>query len=117
MALLATLHEVVHDEPRMEAMKKAFEELKGGYVRGNRRRSLRTFFSQFKGVVDLKGRWESMRGLFRDHKHTVSDILKWDDPMPALGIFYPLAVFLKHGKISTDLLTSESPPVKDEPDA
>jgi predicted ATP-grasp superfamily ATP-dependent carboligase len=72
MAVLATLHEVMHDESR-----------------------------------DLKGRWERAKALFRDHKHAVSDIFKWNDPLPALGVFYPLAVFLKHGKVSTELLVSE----------
>ena len=28
------------------------------------------------------------------------------DPLPALGLLYPLAVFLKHGKVSTELLVS-----------
>ncbi|MHC4605731.1 MAG: ATP-grasp domain-containing protein, partial [Planctomycetota bacterium] len=107
MALLATVQEIVNDEPRMEAMKKAFEDLKGSYVRGGRRKALRRFFGDFKDAVDVRGRWENMRSLFRDHRHAVSDIFKWRDPLPALGVFYPLAVFLKHGKISTELLVSE----------
>lgn len=109
MALLATLHEIVHDEPRMGAMKKAFEELRGTYVKGGRRRALKTFFHDLKDAVDLKGRFEHMRSLLRDHRRSVSDIFKWDDPLPLLGVFYPLAVFLKHGKVSTELLVSEGP--------
>ncbi len=107
MALLATLHEVVNDEPRMEAMRKAFDRLEASYVRGNRRKALRRFLGEFKDAADLKGRWEHVKELFRDHKNSVSDVFKWNDPLPALGVFYPLAVFLKHGKISTDLLVSE----------
>ena len=116
MAMLATLHEIVHDEPRMEAMKKAFEDLKGSYVKGNRRQALKRFLGGFRDAVDLKGRWEHLRGLFKDHDHTVKDVLSWKDPLPALGIFYPMAVFLKHGKISTELLVSEGPGGKEEPE-
>jgi hypothetical protein len=29
--------------------------------------------------------------------------------MAALGVFYPLAVFIKNGKVSTELLVSEEP--------
>ena len=32
---------------------------------------------------------------------------RWEDPLPVLGVLYPLAVFLKHGKVSTGLLVSE----------
>jgi hypothetical protein len=41
--------------------------------------------------------------------HTVSDVWRWDDPLPALGVLYPLAVFMKNGKVSTELLVSEEP--------
>jgi len=39
----------------------------------------------------------------------VSDVWSWHDPLPALGVLYPLAVFLKNGKVSTELLVSEEP--------
>jgi predicted ATP-grasp superfamily ATP-dependent carboligase len=107
-ALLATLHEVVHDEARMEAMRKAFDGLRAGYVRGGRRRAIRRFAGEFKGAVDVAGRWRRLRTLLRDHKGAVSDIFRWEDPMPVLGLLYPLAVFLKHGKLSTGLLVSEA---------
>jgi hypothetical protein len=107
MGLLATLHEVIHDEPRMEAMRGAYHRLKSGYIRGNRRKALRTFVNGFKDAADLGGRLERIRELFRDHRNAVSDVFKWEDPLPALGVLYPLAVFLKHGKVSTELLVSE----------
>jgi predicted ATP-grasp superfamily ATP-dependent carboligase len=107
MGLLATLQEIIHDEPRMAAMKNAFEGLRRTYVRGNRRRALRSFVGRFKDATDVKGRLERMKELFRDHRNSVSDVFKWEDPLPALGFLYPMAVFLKHGKVSTELLVSE----------
>ena len=107
VGLLATLHEVIHDEPRMTAMKGAYEALKAGYVRGRRRMALRAFVNNFKDAADVSGRLERMKELFRDHRNAVSDVFKWEDPLPALGFLYPMAVFLKHGKVSTELLVSE----------
>jgi hypothetical protein len=49
---------------------------------------------------------EHARTLLRDHHNTVSDVLSWNDPLPALGVLYPIAVFMKHGKLSTELLVS-----------
>jgi len=107
MGLLATLHEVIHDEPRMEVLQTSFETLKRSYVRGNRRKALRTFVSRFGDAVDVPGRLDRIRRLFRDHEHAVSDVFKWEDPLPALGFLYPMAVFVKHGRVSTELLVSE----------
>jgi len=107
MGLLATLHDVIHDEPRMEALRRHVDALERSYVRGNRRRALRTFLGRLGEAVDLPGRWERIRVLFRDHEHAVSDVFRWEDPLPALGFLYPMAVFLKHGRISTELLVSE----------
>ena len=106
MALLATLTEIAADDTQMEAMRQAFEQLKLDYGPGSRFHALRDFFERLKHDVDVQGRWEHARMLLHDHHNTVSDVLSWDDPLPALGVLYPLAVFMKHGKISTELLVS-----------
>jgi predicted ATP-grasp superfamily ATP-dependent carboligase len=106
MALLATLAEIAQDDQRMEAMRQAFEQLKLEFGPGSRFHALRDFFERLKHGVDLHARWEHARQLLHDHHNTVSDVLSWEDPLPALGVLYPLAVFMKHGKISTELLVS-----------
>lgn len=107
MALLATLQEIADDKPRFEAMKKAFEKAQASFKRGRRLRTMREFVGDLRDAADLKGRWERVKSLFRDHRNAVSDVWKWEDPLPLLGFFYPVAVFLKHGKLSTELLVSE----------
>jgi predicted ATP-grasp superfamily ATP-dependent carboligase len=106
MALLATLTEIIQDDSRMEQMREAYEELKLDFSPGSRLHALRDFFARLTHSGDLKARVEHARTLLRDHHNTVSDVLSWDDPLPALGVLYPLAVFMKHGKISTELLVS-----------
>lgn len=107
MALLSTLHEVIRDDESMGKMRAAYSELRRSFFPGNRRRALRTFLSRLRGAADLRGRMEKLRKLLQDHRGTVSDIFSWDDPLPALGIFYPLAVFLREGRVSLEALTSE----------
>ncbi len=107
MGLLATLQEAVNDDARMEAMRRSFEGLKGSYVRGNRGRALRRFMREFPGTADVPGRWERAKALFRDHRRSVSDLFRWEDPLPALGVFYPLAVFLQSGRCSLEYLVGE----------
>ena len=52
--------------------------------------------------------------LLEEHKHNVYDVLSGDDPLAALGILYPLAVFLRHGKVNMELLTGEGGPGADD---
>ena len=106
VAILSTLTEIIEDQCRMDNMRKAFEELKLEFGPGSRLHALRDFFENLRHSGDLKERWAHARQLLADHHSTVSDVLSWNDPLPALGVLYPLAVFLKHGKISTELLVS-----------
>ena len=107
MGLLATLQEIVRDEPRREQVSYAVRKFRGAYVKGNRRQALRRFAESLKAEVDLKGRLKRAKALLGDHRNSVSDVFRWDDPAPVLGFLYPLAVLLRHGKLSTELLVSE----------
>lgn len=106
VSLLATLTEIIQDDRQMTSMRESYEQMRREFDAGERMRAVKDFVGRLEQGVDVKGRVEHARTLFRDHGHTVSDIWAWHDPLPALGLLYPLAVFLKHGKISTDLLVS-----------
>ncbi|MCI0332805.1 MAG: ATP-grasp domain-containing protein [Planctomycetes bacterium] len=109
MALLATLEEIVSDNDRFDAIRSAYHEWRATSGQAHRLRSLGDLFESMKEAVDAKQRWERARSLLNDHRHTVSDVWSWHDPLPALGVLYPLAVFMKNGKVSTELLVSEEP--------
>jgi ATP-grasp in the biosynthetic pathway with Ter operon len=109
MAIMATLEEIVSDNTKMDAMRRAYDELRSTSARGNRLAPLHNFFRNITKTVDVRERWERARKLLDDHRRTVSDVWRWDDPLPALGVLYPLAVFMKNGKVSTELLVSEEP--------
>lgn len=109
MAMLATLEEIISDNTKMDALHKAYDELRANNHRGNRLSAFHNFFRNITKSVDIRERWDHARKLLDDHRGTVSDVWRWNDPLPALGIFYPLAVFMKNGKVSTELLVSEEP--------
>lgn len=109
MALLATLEEIVSDNAKMDAFHAAYQQWRATSGQGHRLRALGDFFEGMKDAVDVRERWDRARALLHDHRHTVSDVWSWHDPLPALGVLYPLAVFMKNGKVSTELLVSEEP--------
>ncbi|QDT72194.1 carboxylate--amine ligase [Lacipirellula limnantheis] len=106
VSLLATLTEIIQDDRQLATMRESFEQMRSEFGNGQRMQAVKDFVGRLEQGVDVKGRLELARKLFRDHGHTVSDIWAWHDPLPALGLLYPLAVFLKHGKVSTELLVS-----------
>lgn len=109
MAMLATLEEIASDNDQLDAMRAAFHEWRATSGQSKRLRSLRGLFDGLKQAVDMKQRWQHAKSLLQDHRNTVSDVWSWHDPLAALGVLYPLAVFMKNGKVSTELLVSEAP--------
>jgi predicted ATP-grasp superfamily ATP-dependent carboligase len=109
LAILATLDEIVADNVKMDAMRKAYLDLRANYRHGHRLRALHDSLREMSESIDMHERWDRARKLLHDHHNTVSDVWSWHDPLPALGILYPLAVFLKNGKVNTELLVSEEP--------
>ena len=112
VGLLATLQEISKSSTHSDNLKAAWNAAREEFSEGSKRQGLRQLFSGLKDFVDVKGRAGTVQDLFKVHKNTVNDLFSSDDPKPMLGALYPLVVFLKHGKINMELLTSESGPAK-----
>lgn len=109
MALLATLEEIAGDNDRLSELREAYHSWRRSGGELHRLNSLHRLFDEIKEAVQVEERWRHAKRLLHDHRNTVSDVWSWHDPLPALGVLYPLAVFMKNGKVSTELLVSEAP--------
>ena len=116
LAFLATLDELSHNEAGHAALKDGWETAKDEFRDGSKRAGLKALLRGLKTGLDPKARLREAKRVLSDHKHNVYDILSKEDPGPALGIFFPLAVFLKHGKVNVDLITGEGAPSADDGD-
>jgi len=114
LAFLATLQDMADSDRGMDALNDAWNKAKGEFREGSKRAGIRKLFRGVKEFFDMKTRVSTARSLIEDHKHNVYDLLSSDDPLGALGILYPLAVFLRHGKVNMELLTGESGPGEDK---
>ncbi len=105
--LLATLDEIANDEKQLEKLRSVRREM-GRIAYGDLREvSLRPLFDALRGATDTKDTRAFLRSMFEKHQGAVNDVLQKDDPMPALGFMYPVALLLKHGKLTVSLLTGE----------
>jgi len=110
LAFLATLQEIAGNDRRMDTLREAWRQTRHEFKEGSKRAGLRQFWSAAKDFLDMRDRVKETKRLLEDHKDSVYDVLSGHDPLPVLGILYPLAVFLRHGKVNMELLTSEGVP-------
>jgi len=98
----------------MKALHDSWRQVKQEFRTGSKRRSLRKLLHGVKEYLDVKARYNKVKGLLEDHQDNIYDVLSRDDPLAALGVLYPLAVFLRHGKVNLELITGEGGPGGDD---
>ena len=114
LAFLATVQDLAESDSGLEKLEVAWKAAKQEFREGSKRAGLRAFFSGAKDALDVKARVADAKRLLSDHEDNIYDILSSDDPAPALGVLYPLAVFLRHGKVNMELITGERGPGPDD---
>jgi len=114
LAFLATLQEIAENERGMKALTDSWEQTKEEFRTGSKRQGIRKLFRGLRDYFDVKTRYNKARQLLDEHKDNIYDVLSSDDPFAALGVLYPLAVFLRHGKVNLELITGEGGSGDDE---
>jgi predicted ATP-grasp superfamily ATP-dependent carboligase len=110
LGLLATLEEIAHRDDHMAKLRAAWHAARADFHEGARRAGLHEILAGLRAFPDARGRVRAARELLEIHHHNVFDVLSRDDPWPALGVLFPLAVFLRHGRVDLELLVSEGGP-------
>jgi predicted ATP-grasp superfamily ATP-dependent carboligase len=106
VSVLAMLSEIAHDDLRLNCLKEAYHECLKDQAAGHRLKGVQDFFKSLTAGIDVRDRYRHAHKLLTDNAHAVSDVWSWHDPAPALGVLYPLAVFMKHGRVNTELLVN-----------
>lgn len=60
-------------------------------------------------------RMKAAAKLINEARGAVNEYFSWDDPLPILGLLYPLMVFIKHGAVTPELLIGEKGVHKNHP--
>ena len=114
LAFLATMQEIAENERGMKALNDSWEQAKAEFRTGSKRQGVRKLFQGVRDYFDVKVRYNKAKQLLEEHKDNIYDVLSRDDPLAALGVLYPLAVFFKHGKVNLELITGEGGPGGDD---
>lgn len=110
--LYATLREVLDKDADLELLGAAFRRARSELLRGKTWTATKTLLSGLGETIDVDGRLARVKRLLDENAHNIPMLFDARDPAPVLGLVYPLAVFVRHGKLNWDLLSgSEDVPV------
>ncbi|MFW6049969.1 MAG: ATP-grasp domain-containing protein [Myxococcota bacterium] len=105
LGLLATIEEIAESDERMRQAEKAWQQARASLREGHTWPALRSWFTGLRESMDVGGRIEQARKLLLENEENVSLLFDPDDPLPVLGYVYPLALFVRHGRLSQALLS------------
>jgi hypothetical protein len=115
LGLLATLDEIATDERTLGRLRRLFTEARTVASADLLDLRLQPFWEALRKAGDPQDFKNLVREKLEDHEGAIDEVLQSDDPWPALGALYPLALMLKHGKVSLGLLTSETELGREQP--
>ena len=107
VGLLATLDEIAHDERLWSKFQDAREQLAAGKEDAIDQGRLKPIWNALKSAANPRDVKAYLRNMFQEHHDTIDDVLQADDPRPALGVLFPIALMLKKGSISMSILAGE----------
>jgi len=99
------IQEYAEAKDTKEELKEAFHE----YARGkekDRFKALDKLSDKVADAINPVERLKAVKKVVDENKGAVNELFKARDPLPLIGLLYPLAVFLRHGKISADMLVT-----------
>ncbi len=106
VGLLGILRELTRDgedESLLEQLSDAWKTTRDQPDRSLSHR-LGTFFGRAADILDPEDRWHKLQDLLDQNEENISQLMFEEDPTAALGLLYPMAIFMKHGKIDGTLL-------------
>jgi predicted ATP-grasp superfamily ATP-dependent carboligase len=69
-------------------------------------KALEALSDKLADAINPVDRLKAVKKVVDENKGAVNELFKAKDPLPLIGLLYPLAVFLKHGKVSSDMLVT-----------
>ena len=104
LLMVQEFHEAKHPINEVEA---AFHTLKIKFKK-HHFHALEKFVKQLGKAVNPIDRFKAVEKVIHEKHGSVNEMFNWKDPLPVLGLLYPIAFFLKHGRINSKMLVSGS---------
>ena len=103
LVTMLMLQEYMEAKNTKTEMKRAFLEYLAE-MKEDHFKALDKLSDKLAAALDPTERFQAVKKVLEENRDAVDELFKPKDPLPLLGLLYPLSVFLRNGKISADLL-------------
>ncbi len=111
VGLLATASEMLGDDEMRDSLERAWAEGKETLFGDEPLwTKLISIGRALRENVDVKRRLDHVRSVIEENRDNISSLIEEDDPLPALGMLYPIVVFLERGSVSAEILAGAERP-------
>jgi len=107
LAFLLMVQEFKEAKHPIDEIEAAFHALKI-HFKDHHIHSMEKFVKQLGKATNPVDRFKAVEEVIHTKRGSINEMFNWKDPLPVLGLLYPIAVFLKHGRINSKMLVSES---------
>jgi len=109
-AVMALLDEIRKDSRKKKELAKLGRYWQKAFSKkGEFQKNMQRFFAQLHLLNQKKYTLKTVSEFIHRRKLVKDDILDIEDPFVVMGIFYPVNLILKYGKIDKMMLTGENP--------
>ena len=109
LGFLATLREAIESAEDESKLERAWQETKDHLTAGALGAGLDSLLAGLREGLDVEGRLAVVRRLLEERQASVSELFAGDDPKAAIGLLYPLAIFLRRGRITAGEVVGAAP--------
>ena len=106
LMILRMIQDFADARDSMPAIAEAYNEFNCEQKKKNAAAVMR-LVKKMSSAIDLPARLRAVVKLIKKERGAINEYFSWDDPLPILGLIYPLMVYIKHGVITPELLVGE----------
>lgn len=110
LGLLSTLKEAAEELNPGSALELAWKSASKTWQQGQYIDAIQSYIAQLTESSSIDDRLSRVKTLFEEREGNLSEFFDADDPQATIGLLYPLAAYLKYGKLSQDILTGLKAP-------
>ncbi len=99
------LQEFIEAKDLKGELRGLFDDFKREFKK-NQFRAVKKLVGQLPQTFNPAVRLKAVDNILKQNRDAVNELFKKHDPLPVLGLLYPLAVFVKNGRLSRDMLVT-----------
>ncbi len=110
LTILLAFQEFMESRHSQKELAHAYKEFQNEFKKDNFK-AIGGLLGKVGAVLDPRERFNAIKSIekvLKDEHGAVNEFFSWEDPLPMLGLLYPLMVFIRHGQISPELLIGKA---------